>query len=118
MKKIKFLAPILAFAMFSCDQYLDVNESPNNVSFDQITPDKLLPGAKEQWKLKISGANKEKIAAELVATLYDASLDAFLPHSFDFALPQSIFNGYLGNYTSNAFGISNSGLYISKNWNL
>jgi hypothetical protein len=45
MKKIKFLAPILAFAMFSCDQYLDVNESPNNVSFDQITPDKLLPGA-------------------------------------------------------------------------
>jgi len=45
MKKIKFLAPILAFAMFSCDQYLDVNESPNNVSFDQISPDKLLPGA-------------------------------------------------------------------------
>lgn len=45
MKKIKFLAPILAFAMFSCDQYLDINQSPNDVSFDQVTPEKLLPGA-------------------------------------------------------------------------
>lgn len=98
--------------------FINVPYEDKNLNIEWMTfRDKLLPGAKEQWKLKISGANKEKIAAELVATLYDASLDAFLPHSFDFALPQSIFNGYLGNYTSNAFGISNSGLYISKNWN-
>ena len=45
MKKIKFLAPILAFAMFSCDNYLDINESPNYLSFTQATPSKLLPGA-------------------------------------------------------------------------
>ncbi|MEC4004778.1 SusD/RagB family nutrient-binding outer membrane lipoprotein [Flavobacterium sp. SUN052] len=46
MKKIKFLAPILAFAFFSCDNYLDINSpSPNDLSFSQATPSKLLPGA-------------------------------------------------------------------------
>ncbi|MDB5006869.1 MAG: hypothetical protein JWP45_1262, partial [Mucilaginibacter sp.] len=37
---------------------------------------KLQPGEKEQWKLQISGRNKERQAAEMVADLYDASLDA------------------------------------------
>lgn len=45
MKKIKLLIPIVAFSLFSCDQYLDINESPNLVTFDQATPSKLLPGA-------------------------------------------------------------------------
>jgi len=45
MKKIKLLAPILAFAFFSCDQYLDVNDSPNQLTFDKASPNKLLPGA-------------------------------------------------------------------------
>ena len=38
---------------------------------------KLQPGENEEWKLKLSGKNGEKIAAEMLATLYDASLDAF-----------------------------------------
>lgn len=38
---------------------------------------KLLPGQKEEWKIKIKGKKGEKVAAEMVATLYDASLDAF-----------------------------------------
>jgi hypothetical protein len=38
--------------------------------------DKLQPGEKEQWKLQISSNNKEVQAAEMVADLYDASLDA------------------------------------------
>jgi len=39
--------------------------------------DKLLPGAKEEWRLKITGAKKEKVAAQLLAAMYDASLDVF-----------------------------------------
>lgn len=39
--------------------------------------DKLQPGEKEQWKLRISGPNGEKMAAEMVAGMYDASLDVF-----------------------------------------
>jgi uncharacterized protein YfaS (alpha-2-macroglobulin family) len=36
---------------------------------------KLQPGEKEQWKLRVSGKNGEQQAAEMVADLYDASLD-------------------------------------------
>ncbi len=43
---------------------------------------KLLPGQQEQWTLLLRGEKKEQVAAELVATLYDASLDAFKPHSW------------------------------------
>lgn len=48
--------------------------------------DKLLPGEKEQWKIKIAGAERDKVAAEMVATLYDASLDAFTPHDWTYSL--------------------------------
>ncbi|MBO0950536.1 alpha-2-macroglobulin family protein [Fibrella forsythiae] len=39
--------------------------------------DKLKPGQPEQWTLRISGPKQDKVLAELAATLYDASLDAF-----------------------------------------
>ena len=44
--------------------------------------DKLLPGAPETWTLVVRGSGKEKVAAELAASLYDASLDALLPHDW------------------------------------
>ena len=39
--------------------------------------DKLSPGQEEEWRIKVSGPKSEKIAAEMVATMYDASLDQF-----------------------------------------
>lgn len=39
--------------------------------------DKLLPGQNEEWKIAVTGPNKEKVMAELLACMYDASLDAF-----------------------------------------
>ena len=44
--------------------------------------DKLLPGANEKWKVKITGNKGEKIAAEMLAGMYDASLDQFKAHSW------------------------------------
>lgn len=44
--------------------------------------DKLSPGQKEEWRIRISGPKKEKVAAEMVAAMYDASLDQFLPHAW------------------------------------
>lgn len=41
--------------------------------------DHLKPGQPEEWTLRISGPGKEKLLTEAVATLYDASLDAFVP---------------------------------------
>jgi uncharacterized protein YfaS (alpha-2-macroglobulin family) len=44
--------------------------------------DKTLPGTPEKWKVKIGGYKGEKIAAELLMSMYDASLDQFKPHSW------------------------------------
>lgn len=49
---------------------------------------KLLPGSKEIWELTISGAEKEKVFAEVLATMYDASLDQFMKNNLQFN-PQS-----------------------------
>lgn len=43
---------------------------------------KTLPGSAEEWKVKISGNKGEKAAAELLTSMYDASLDQFKPHAW------------------------------------
>jgi hypothetical protein len=43
---------------------------------------KLEPGQKETWTAVITGPDAKKAVAEMVATLYDESLDAYLPHSW------------------------------------
>ncbi len=43
---------------------------------------KLEPGAKEKWSVSITGPEAADRAMEMVAALYDASLDAFLPHDW------------------------------------
>ncbi len=44
--------------------------------------DKLQPGQDEEWRIKISGAKGDKLAAEVLASMYDASLDAFAANSY------------------------------------
>lgn len=46
---------------------------------------KLSPGQKETWTAVVAGPGAGKAAAEMVATLYDASLDQFLPHDWTHA---------------------------------
>ncbi|MCO5237044.1 MAG: MG2 domain-containing protein [Chitinophagaceae bacterium] len=43
---------------------------------------KMEPGSREKWEMKISGAKGEKIAAEILASMYDASLDQFRAHNW------------------------------------
>ena len=52
---------------------------------------KLLPGQKEEWKLILKDKKGEKLAAELVASMYDASLDAFKKHDWDFNIYQNYY---------------------------
>ncbi|HLK27223.1 MAG TPA: alpha-2-macroglobulin family protein [Puia sp.] len=47
-----------------------------NISYETYR-DKTLPGSEEKWKIKISGYKKDKVAAEVLASMYDASLDQF-----------------------------------------
>jgi uncharacterized protein YfaS (alpha-2-macroglobulin family) len=44
--------------------------------------DKTEPGSVEKWKLKIKGHKGDIIAAEMMAGMYDASLDQFAAHSW------------------------------------
>jgi TonB-dependent SusC/RagA subfamily outer membrane receptor len=46
--------------------------------------DKIQPGAKETWSFIISGDPAKKLEAEVLASMYDASLDQFLEHRWFF----------------------------------
>ena len=52
---------------------------------------KLLPGQAEEWKLILKDKKGEKAAAEMVASMYDASLDAFRANYWDFSIYQSYY---------------------------
>jgi uncharacterized protein YfaS (alpha-2-macroglobulin family) len=43
---------------------------------------KLLPGQKETWTAVITGPDAQRASAEMVAAMYDASLDQYAPHSW------------------------------------
>ncbi len=55
--------------------------------------DKTLPGSEERWKVRITGTKAEKVNAEVMAGMYDASLDQFMEHKW--AVP-AIWNHYSG----------------------
>ncbi len=61
---------------------------------------KLLPGSKEQWMLQILDKDKNLVDAELLAALYDASLDQFVMHDYFFQLADPIQYWYGRNMNS------------------
>lgn len=77
------------------------------VSFETFRS-KLEPGSKETWKIKIEGKNNEKVAAEFLASMYDASLDAFKYHSWNFI--------YYPSYYSSKFWGSNDVFGTAQNF--
>ncbi len=65
--------------------------------------DKLQPGEKESWKLQISNRNGEKEMTEMVATLYDASLDDFKKMSWNSNLRTNFYyEDYTWKFNSNS----------------
>ncbi len=64
---------------------------------------KLQPNQKETWTAVITGPNAQKAVAEMVATLYDESLDAFLQHNW----PEK-FNFWRQDYTAFNFNFENT----------
>jgi uncharacterized protein YfaS (alpha-2-macroglobulin family) len=76
--------------------------------------DKLLPGQDEEWRLKIKDKKGDKVAAEMVAAMYDASLDAFKPHNWYLNLYRNYYSNF--RWQSNVSGISATQLY-AYSWN-
>ena len=50
----------------------------------EVFRDRLLPGQKEEWKISVKDAAKNPALAELMAVMYDASLDKIQNHSWLF----------------------------------
>jgi len=76
--------------------------------------DKLQPGTDEMWKFKIKGPKGDKVAAELLAGMYDASLDQFKPHQWNFN-PIYRFN-YQSSFRRNAYrSFGNTNFNVQRN---
>ena len=78
-----------AYAVQNNFQYTEqlnihVPYSHKDIDFDFITfRDKTEPGSAEQYQIRLKDKNGDKVAAELLCGMYDASLDAFAsPNSF------------------------------------
>lgn len=66
--------------MYSSYQKVNIIKPDRSLNIKMLTyRDKLQPGDKEQWKLQVSAPGNEKIAAEMVACMYDESLDDISP---------------------------------------
>ncbi len=51
----------------------------------EVFRDKLLPGQAETWKVSVKDSNKQPVQAEILAAMYDASLDKLRPHEWSFS---------------------------------
>ena len=70
--------------------------------------DKLQPGQQETWSFKIKGPKGDKVTAELLASMYDASLDEFKSHSWNFnPISRPTYSGSLYKNSRNSFGHRN-----------
>lgn len=76
---------------------------------------KLYPGQEEAWTLKISGPKGDKVAAEVLAGMYDASLDAFAPNNWKFN-PYVTSSSSMALNASNYFSVVRSNL-LKYSWN-
>ena len=80
----------------------------------EVFRDKIRPGEKEVWKIKVHGEKQEEKAIELAATLYDSSLDQFYPHSWD---AFSFFPTEYDRIQSSYFNFASSMQILRDNWN-
>jgi hypothetical protein len=99
----EFAVPIGCFNDVKTESVdLKIADSKDDLKIETVTfRDKLQPGQKEKWTIKISGADKEKINAEVLANMYDKSLDQFAVNSWNWQKFHSAFyeSSYaIGNY--------------------
>jgi len=78
--------------------------------------DKLKPGTDETWSFKIKGSKGEKVAAELLASMYDASLDAFRSHYWGFnPIYQPSYYSSIYTNAQRSYGTSGFNVYHDSN---
>ena len=78
--------------------------------------DKLKPGQDETWSFKIKGPKGDKVSAELLASMYDASLDEFRGHDWSFnPINRPTYYGRVNKNFRQSFGNTNFRLFNNFN---
>ncbi|CVK16666.1 Uncharacterized conserved protein YfaS, alpha-2-macroglobulin family [Apibacter mensalis] len=94
---------------------IDIMDEPRDLKITtKVFRNKLIPGEKESWELTVSGKDKDKIAAEVLATLYDESLDQFAPNAYTFT-PWKYFPSGILYYSVFEMGYNSSSTRLSEN---
>ncbi|PIF46451.1 MG2 domain-containing protein [Chryseobacterium sp. 52] len=71
---------------------LKIKNTEQPLKIETVTfRDKLEPNSKEKWTVKVSGNDKEKVNAEVLANMYDMSLDQFAVNTFNW---QNLYSPY------------------------
>ncbi|MCS4300839.1 alpha-2-macroglobulin [Chryseobacterium sp. BIGb0232] len=72
---------------------LKIKDTEKPLKIETVTfRDKLEPNAKEKWTVKVTGNDKEKVNAEVLANMYDMSLDQFAVNNFGWSKLYRPFN--------------------------
>jgi uncharacterized protein YfaS (alpha-2-macroglobulin family) len=101
-----------------------VIEKPRKLNITTKTfRSKIEPGSQQNWELTISGEDKDKFLAEVLATMYDASLDEFRINRFSFSpfsrnSSSSIISSWLFNWNDAFNNSSASDTYRKEHKNL
>ncbi|WP_299440300.1 MG2 domain-containing protein [uncultured Aquimarina sp.] len=79
--------------------------------------DKLQPGQQETWSFTVKGPKGDKVTAELLASMYDASLDQFRPHQWYFnPINRPIYYSYSQRNATRSFTQENFNIYDQQRW--
>ncbi len=77
---------------------------------------KMQPGTDETWAFKIKGPQGDKVTAEILASMYDTSLDQFTSHHWGFQpISQPYFYGTISTDAHNSFGIESFRMHTQFN---
>ena len=76
--------------------------------------DKLMPGDKETWRFTVSNNDSTPASAEVLAGMYDASLDAIRPFLWNFSLFDYNYMAMPRFRSSSCFGINTQQNYVQQ----
>ncbi|HOZ29672.1 MAG TPA: alpha-2-macroglobulin family protein [Bacteroidales bacterium] len=97
--------------LYSFSHRIDVPWMQKQLDLKFITfRDKTLPGSEENWKIKIKDNSGASADAEMMATLYDASLDVFAQNSWWWSIYPYYYSYVYWSMTS--FSYSTSSVYM------
>ena len=95
---------------------VEVPWSNKELDFEYLSfRDKLQPGSDESWTIRVTGKNKDVVFAEMLASMYDASLDDILGHGWYANLYH--LNPYPPGVRYFGFGQNRTRTFTERTWN-